>query len=505
MANCAELGRCSHPHIIRDKYIYEDKTYSPEEAAMLLTDTFAQTQILSHQNLDGEVQVGDEDIQGRYVNFIENVPAGTLRRLYRDRIVSNGWYSQATGYGIDVCGFVGGSTKRKVEVDTYICTTLIRQEEEVCMDEFLGTWKQSGLAPGALNKGQDIFISEQIYYAMERENYESIDRHFWHGDYGHADENIAHLDGIIKQLVSAFNSELPEIWQFDITGLASGMTIKGWIGGTLFEIPFNTDADTTVADFRAAIASWLDYQGNALFPVVGGTGTTITVQTQPGVHINQFSFLVTDDVANVERCLDGTASYADKCEKPEGVLVESTLISAAEGGNCPIGIPLENVTPGNAIDKVTELYSAIQAAKPELLAEGFGGTLFVAKNVAVALKLALKMETATYLGSAGPLDRLAGLCGFDRIVQANYLNRNEMYFFRPEDVHVATDLISDVREINQGYDPRCGLAWFKHAFALGFKVSEPCNVAGTLCNRPENEFGPDMPCPGAAGIVPAKG
>jgi hypothetical protein len=492
MADVCDLGNCTNTHTINSRYIYEDKIFPVEDAVMLMRDMWAQTQILSHQNLDGEVSFdgGDDEV---FVTFHEDVKPGFKKRLYRDRILSTGWYSKANGYSCTECGFVGGSTKRQVEIDTYICTTCIRQEEDICMNEFLGTWKMTSLARGMMRQSEEIFISDDIYYAFERANYELVDKHFWHGDYKSADSSVMHVDGLIKQAVRALDNEKPAIYSFTFTGLDATNALEGLIGGQEFIVPWDTDLATTLGAFETELESYNDANGVALFSDVTVASNVVTVTTQPGME-NPLQFVITNYSApngsGFKLCRDGSIQANEAVTS--GATVAWLEVQEAAGGNAPIGIDFEKVTSNNVLAKFEELYHAIQEKKAVLLDQSFGGTLFVSPNVWVAMKMALKKENAHFVGTQGDLPEVRDVYGFRRIVKANYLGRDHMIYFRAADVHVATDLLDDITEIKTGYDPKCETAWFKNKFAFGVKVSEFSNIAGTFCMT--DNFGAEMPC-----------
>lgn len=505
MADCRDLGTCTDLKVIEGKYNFEEKVYDLSEAAILLRDTFAQTQILQHIRLDGETSTGGDRQITPFVTFHEDVRPGFRKRIYRDLVVSSGWRSAANGYCDKECGFFGGTTQREVQIDTFLCTHRMRQHEEICMSEFLATWKQDMLSRGMLNLSDDVFISAEIYYAMEKANYIAIDTHFWHGDFGSQDKNVMHTDGIIKQAVYALtNNEQADIVEFTFAGLDSTNCIEGVVGGEggQFNIPFNTDIATTLADFRAELISTDAVTGlpkyrkvltnEAYFPNVTVVGLdTIRIESIVGEEIC-LDFLITN-CDGFERCNDGSISHVT--EITNGATVTSTFVQQYRSGNAPIGITKEPIHAGNAIQKIRELSEAIQAKRPEIINDP-EFNLFVAPNVYIALQFALKDLTAGYTNVTGPMTELdAGLYGFGggKIIKANYLARDEMYYFRRQDVHVATDLFSDVSEILMVYDAICDLVKFKNEFALGFLISDFNKFAGTLCNR-SGEFQPLQGC-----------
>lgn len=485
-----DLGKCDKVHSVKG-YAFEDKVYPIEDAIKIMRETFMQTQILNHPNIDGEVTIGF-DPQGGYVTFHEGVKAGTRVRLYRDEFISKGWYSEVDGYCAVACGFIGGSIRREVQIDKFICTKKVRQEEEVCIEEVIGSWQQGRLGLGALRGQETIFLSDEIMFAMIKENIIGIDRHAWRGDYGSSDYRYKDVDGFIKIAVDAVDSDLAAIMRHHFTGMTVDDHIQGLVGAVEINVPFNTDLATTLGDLKTQLDAQEDYLGQLIFPTVtvnAGLGY-IEVQGQKAQQY-QFKFAITHQGAGVELCEGGVLEPVTPSQS--GASVANEVVQAAAGGNAPIGIDLVNIVAGNVIDRIKELHKAITAKKPQLKDPSFGAFLMVAPNVFDALELALLEQTEQYTGTCGPLPGCTSLLGFE-VVKMNYLPQNEMFFARPADLHMATDLIADVSEIRQGFDPKCGTGWFKNAFALGFQISETGNVAGTFCNRRAGEFGALMPC-----------
>lgn len=482
-----ELGKCSGTDTVKG-FQFENKVYPIEDAIKIMRDTFMQTQILSHQNIDGEVSIGF-DPQGGYVTFHEGIKAGTKVRLYRDEFLSKGWYSEVDGYCAETCGFIGGSIRREVQIDKFICTKKVRQEEEVCIEEVINSWQQGRLGLGALRGQEDIFLSDEIMYAMIKQNIIGIDRHAWRGDYGSSDYRYKDVDGYIKIAVDAMTSDLPAIMRHTFSGMVAGDHIEGLIGGKLFDVPFNTDIATTLGDFETELESHTDALGKAIFPTVTVNGGSSYIEVT-GQVAEQYDlkFAITDG-SGIQLCEGGVI---EAVVAGTGTVVNQ-VIQAAKGGNAPIGIDLVNIVPGNVLDRIKELQKQIAAKKPQIKDEAFGANLFVSPNVFEALQMALLEQTEQYTGTCGPMPGCTTVLGFN-VVKMNYLPMNEMFYARPDDLHMGTDLLGDVDEIRQGFDPKCGTGWFKQAFSLGFQISETGNVAGTFCNRRQNEFGSLMPC-----------
>lgn len=487
LPSACDLGRCTETHTIEGRYKFEDKVYPYEDAVMIQKATFAQTQILAHNRLEGEVSTSAADDQAPFVTFHTGIKAGTKVRLYRDEIVSNGWYSEINGYGAEQCGFVGQSTRREVQIDKFIGAKKVRQEEELCMSKMIGTWKQGLMGAGALREGEEVFLSDEILYAMIKESMIGIDRHAWRGDYGSADSRYMHTDGFIKIAVDATATAKAAIVTHAFTGLQAGDSIEGMVGGQSFKVDFDTDTNTTLDALVTELESYEDIYGNAIFPTVAHNNAGLLTVTGQKAQQYQLKFVITDG-NGFDLCPDGSLT-----PKAAGnATVTTTVTQEAAGGNEPISIDLVAITSSNVKDRLRELYSAISSTKPELLDPDFGGTLFVANNVWNMLELALSVETVAYTGSPAGLKNQRQFMGFN-IVKMNYLPPNEMFYARAADLHVATDLVNDVTEIMQGYDPKCGTAWFKNAFSLGFQISETANIAGTFGSRPVDEFQSLMP------------
>lgn len=484
--NLCDLGKVSSTTTIEGRYQYESKVYPHEDALIIQKATFAQAQILAHQPLEGEVSTSAADEQAPFVTFHDNIKAGTKQRLYREEVKSDGWYSEVTGYAADLCGFVGGSTRREVQIDKFLGAKLVRQEEELCMAKLIGTWKQGLLNAGYFNQEEPVILSDEVIYAMMKENIIGIDRHAWRGDYKSADTRFAHTDGFIKIAVDALATAKQEIFTLTFSGLQAGDSIEGKVAGQVFKVDFDTDTDTTLDALETVLEAYVDGYGNAVFPVAAHAAGVMTVETQSTVrsHIH----LTVTDGTGIEQCPDGSV----KPLVAGNGTVAFAITQEAAGGSAPIGIDKVTITASNVKDRLRELFAAISGTKPELLDADFGANLFVSNNVWNMLELALSDETTAYTGSPRGLKNQREFMGFN-IVKMNYLPANEMFFARPEDLHVGTDLVSDVFEIRTGMEEKYGTAWFKNAFSLGFQISDTQNVAGTFLSRPVGEFGALMP------------
>lgn len=482
-------GRCQEVHTVRDGYKYEAKVFPTEDAMFLARETFAQTQILRHNRISGEVSTQGDRL-GRYVTFHEDVKPGWQKRLYRDDIVSNGWVSKANGYCPTLCGWAPTGTKRDIQIDKSLQTVAVAQKEDICMNEFLGTWRHSELARGMQNHGDDIFISDAIFFAFEKVNIQNIDRHFWAGNYQSGDPLTTHVDGVIKMAVQMMNNQQDWILQYNFTGLAAGMFIEGAIGAAEFSVPFNTSDTQTIDDLITEITDGSKYFSaedyTDLISSATRAGTALTVQT-PSKLPYPLQLLITDGSGV---CFDLDGQLIPEGTAVTAATITTTTVQEAMNGESPIGIRKETITQNNVLSKIEELMLEIHANKPEMLDFAYGLNLFVAPNVWIALKLALKKLNQQFTGdvSLGIDDELRDICGFRRIIKANYMPANEMFAARPQDLHVATDLLSDILNTETGYDRKCELAWFRNVFALGFLISDGNNVAGTFCGRPAGEF-----------------
>lgn len=486
-------GYCTDSHTIKDNYKYEAKVFPVEDAAMLNRETFAQTQVLAHTGLDGEVSTQGDNAPQPFVTFWDNIKPGFRQRIYRDDIVSDGWVSKVNGLCPNMCGWAPTGTRREVTIDKSIQTVAIGQREEVCMSEFLGTWRHPELASGMMNHGDEIFVDEAIYFAFEKENRIGIDRHFWAGNYGSTDSKYMHVDGIIKIAVNCMNSKKDWVIDYDFTGLIAGMSIEGAIGGQLFSIPFNTSDTQTIDDLITEITNATKYFAvedySALITSATRVGTVLTVQT-PANRPYPLQLLITDGSGI---CFDLDGGIIPEGTPVTAASISVTMTQEAFKGESPIGIVKESINQGNVLRKIEDLSSAIHGQKPDLLNPEFGLTLFVAPNVWQAIKYAkMKLNQhftgATDLGLNSGVPEARDILGFNRIVKANYLPHHEMIAFRRQDVHVATDLFGDINDVQTGFDRKCDIAWFKNTFALGFQISDCNNVAGTFCGRPANEF-----------------
>lgn len=503
-----DLGNVYRTETIKNKYKFEEKVYPIEDSIFLQRATFAQTQILRHALIDGEVRATDffdpqNPARRPYVTFHTDVKAGTKKRLYRDEILSNGWYSEVTGYPADACGFIGKSTKREVQIDKYICTKKVRQEEQVCIPTMIGTWQQDQLAAGALREDSDIFLSDALVYAMLKQNRIGIDTHAWAGNYKSADKYTMHTDGFIKVAVNGMDSVKPAIYTHTISGLDATVEIKGLVGGMEYTVDFNTTNNQTLDDWVAKLLTMKYADGRNIFAAATHDDAgTVTITTQDG-ELYDHQFVISEASGDLVKCYDGTI----KAETPPAtasVTVTNTVVQDAESGDSPIGIDKVVITPVNVVDRIIKLQEAINETRSWILNPDFGGTLFVAPNVWHALRIALVRQTEAFKGTqTGWNDQDGYLPNFldFNIVRANYMPSNEMLYARSQDLHVGTDLISDIEEIRTGYDPKEGQGWFKQAMTIGFQISELANVAGTFCNRPSEEFTDLMPCENAYGTI----
>ena len=484
------MGYCSQTNTIKDRFIFEDKVYTLEDAVKLARHTFQKTQILQHALLPAETSTMDDPFATPFVTYHENIKAGTKVQLYREEYESTGWYSEVNGYCADACGFVGGSIIRKVDPLREICTKKVRQEEELCAAKLIESWKQNNLRAGALKEYEDVYMTDFILEAMMKRNHQGIDIHAWEGDYGHQDKRKAHVDGFIKIAVLGYNNSQSQsqVVQYQVANMIAGQSIEGRVGGVTFNIPFDTDIPTTLANFQTYV------QGLAIFESVTlPAADTIEFTTIPGAieDLPDFVFIATNgDGFNLAF---GGEIIGPTTTVTNNFTITETVVQAATQGYPPIAIDKVQINSNNVIDRIMALREEIQANKPELLSPEFGGKLMVSRNVWNAIESENYNHRRRHGGDlCYTPEGCTELLGFN-IVKMNYMPNNEMFFARAADLHVATDLFSDITEVEQGYDRKCGNTWFKHAFSIGFQISDLSQIAGTFCNR-VGEFNAAMPC-----------
>ena len=468
------------------------------------------TQVLNHTLLEGETPTGGDLFQD-FVTFHQGVKPGERVRLVRDEIKARGWTSEVNGRCATDCGFWPRKLEKDAQIDKALCTKAVGQDYVFCVKKLRDTWRGNLLPLGQNREAEQmpVDIMDEVLYATIKNNLILIDTHAWGGDYGSADEDRMHVDGFIKIAVKALEEEKPFIVQYILSDIALAETVWFRVGAQYVSVPANVDAATTIADVVTALSntSYVDEDGKPLFAsvvadgpdtVAGGAaadGEAFTITYPVGEFVTDPLQITIADAQGVELCYteaNGVLTPSNSAFSTTNMITACVLQMAAGSSTKPIGIKKVKINKSNVIQQLIRLYEAIQEEKEEILNDEFGGILFVAPNIFNALKLAIKGENTQFVTSCGAVQVCSSVY-FERIVKMNYLPANEMFYARREDLHMATDLLSDVNEISNTYDPVEDCIKTKNRFALGFQISDTGQIAGTFCNR-EMEFGNLMPC-----------
>jgi hypothetical protein len=496
------MGTCDKTQVIDEKYKFEAREYNKLESTELRKSYFAATQILSGiadvPVLEGE-QAQAGNVMGPFVTPHVDVKACTKKSLHRYEIKSR-VKGESDGVCAKSCTLHPGSTRLEDRIDKNIVTKRFQQYEPICMREFLGTYKQEMLPRGVFNEalgtgvarreGMPVaaqYVTDALTFAYLKAAKISIDKHAWMGDYGSADVETNNVDGFIKIAANAVGSAAPAIVEIAFTGDFTDLHIEGKIGGYEFDVAWNSDLATTLDDLITEITGQTNYKGvpYAASATQNGAGV-LTITGQPGQSLEWLRLVITDGSG-----FNPLGNGRDLCALnpgavPADVGMTVTYTQDPVTSQEPIAIDYESISQVNVFQKMQELYSAINATRSELLSPEFGGWLHISQNVYNSMLLrninlqdAFKGQLGNQLG-----DVSGGYINFSRINVMNYLPDNMMFFARPQDLHLATDLFSDITNIRSWFD-NSGQNWhFLNEYDLGFEIAEPQYVAGTLGNLP---------------------
>jgi len=481
--NLCDMGTCRHTHTIRDRYEFEAKTYPVEDSVFIRRRVFAKAQILQNAiPLEDEApDTGEVAGNGRqFVSFNEDVQ--TRQRLFRETIKSKIKSKVNSSKGATDCGFDPGTTTKGPKVDRFLTIQTVFQDDDFCINEFIKTWRQSGLGRGVMrDEGDMIVISDEVEIAMLRESKITWDRHAFGGDYASANEDYSHTDGYFKIANAALGDAVEPIYNWLFTGDLTGLCIDLLIGGKQVSIPFNTSLsdtlDDVVTELTTAANGYVDQNGVNLWTVVTNVGgDTLHIEGQKGVDLQVRIVITNCDGFMI--CIDQTL-LANTPITVTGVAVVLAVTQEFVDADTPISIDILSIDSANVFAYMTAMYEEIVSKKPEILEPDFGANWMLARNIWHALVLAEKEETKAFLGTCDVNPTCPEWMGVP-ISRMNYMPNDFMLIARPEDLHAGTDLVQDVAEIKTGFDEQCETAWWKNKFNMGFQISQLDQVAGTF-------------------------
>ena len=464
-----------------DGYTFQPKLYSPEESAGLRREAFSAARILLNQPaLAEELEIEGAPLGGqRLCTFHEGVKDKKILRFVQFGSTAR---SAANSSASGNCGFIPGSTENESELRTLVVQGL-RQDDELCLDNFIKTYFVGQLAPGFKNgERAPMEVQDALLAGMLKEGRKKVDAHAWEGDYKNQTESVTHVDGWVKIAYQSISSAVAPVYTFTFSALSAAghvaVNIDG--GGAIRYYAFDTNLATTLGNIRTDLLTTAPpVDRMTLLPILGDVtvsgGTQLVITGKPGVKLNP-QIVITAAATTASWC--GVTLEASTAVSGETVTkVETT---AASGLKQPIAIPVAAITSGtSAWDQLTNLRDAILEKNPALLAkEGF--YYAVAPNVFGALQnyMVDKKLIATGDNMAFPFLSFHG----KPVVMFETIRPHGIYATHPDAVHFGTDLGTDFNSIQTGYEQKEGTVWFKGGFTMGFQISHLREFAGTLEN-----------------------
>lgn len=437
--------------------VFVSKTYGLEEAMELRALFYA----------------GAVTIQNGWITVHQNVKAEGRARIYRLEYDSSFSSPANGGASHNECAPFKPTGKIKKPTDKYIRGFSLKREQELCYNQFYGTWKQDLMNPGANYTEQNTFMNDWLLEKEIRNANIQIEKLIWNGDYKSADDTITHFDGIVKKLFQAIGAtSVAQVDRFDFSGLTAGDHIEGFVGGVAIDIPFNTDNNTTVGDLVTALTALEDpFTGDALFTVANTPASRATVTANTAGRPNNIVLKVTDGTG-LTNCYDpnnagtGTVTY--------------TLVTENEEGDEPITIDYAVITVSNVLSEMEKLYTAISVKDMENgrgLLSNPNSRLFVSRHIFNMYNLAVAKIATDTSGIQGVFTR-------DVLAPLPYLPANVMVFASPENLHFGTDLINDYGDIRIWDNADCETVRFRGKFVAGVQVDRFSEVACNLENAP---------------------
>ncbi len=429
-------GTCSNENVFGDFKLY-DKQYSHEDAITLRALSVASTRMLS----------------GQYLTVVPNVKAGEKVPMYRDDLNVN--YKSVANGGHDGtrCGTWDPSGNWEVITDKFLCVTFMEINSEICYKTLLGTFRSSLLTPGAVVNDSDDALNDILIRKIINKSNEIIDRHIFMGDFKSADDSVTHFDGFIKQVHLAGQTVNAQSYEAVFTGLAAGDCIEGFVGGQEINIPWNTDAATTITDLQTNVTTFaVATNATPLFTVTFDGVDTVTFVSNYAKSDLKLSLYVTD-CNGIGDCATSGAGT---------VVVNETNTFMAQ--DRPIMIPHCPITTANVFSQMNALFLAARSENPELLSQS-DFYLHVSPHVYGTLISAQAIQSGNINTSTTNLTPF----GINVIEQPGLANGGDNIMFGSlrRNLFFGTDLVSDLGQTETWYDRNCQTYKFRHAITAG--------------------------------------
>lgn len=429
----------------------EERSYTLNEATELRALTYA----------------GATMIQGGHVTIHEDVK--DKERIYREDFKSR-FESEATGgRKKDECGGFVGSGEYFMPTDKYIRTQYLTLEVRQCYKKLIGSWKQNRLNRGAGNSEENTSLNDFILSRIIRNAYIQTDKMIWFGDYKCSEHELAHYDGFVKRIVQATNTSITHVERWVFAGLVATDFIEGFAGGRNIKVPFTTNLATTLAALATLLSTQIldPFTGNPIYTVALIGGNTIVVTANRVGTPNDVKLGVTDGTG-VDRCYSpkqrgtGTSTYTEIAENKKG--------------DTPILIPYTTITQNNVLGELEKMYSEVSLKNPDLL-ENPNAKLHVSRHVANMITLATRNVSNQIKGVQSIIEN-------SMIVSQPYLKGSVMVFGAKENMHFATDLISDMDTIEQWVEKSDQEVRFRAEVMQGTQIDNFTEIFANLGNSP---------------------
>ncbi len=420
-------------------------------------------------------------IREGYITMHFDVKAGSYKRIYREEFDSEFESSATGGRNFDECGGFVSKGDYSKPTDKYIKGHYLYREYSLCLKQLLGKWKQGILARGANRiEEQTTSLNDWLMEKDIRNANIQIEELIWKGDYKCGVKKLAHFDGIIKKLFQATGASVAHVERWVFSGLASGDVIEGFAGGVPINVPFNTDNATTVADLATALSA-LDnpYTGSPIYTVTNTPAGTVTITANVAGTPNNVSLAVTDGTG-VDRCYNSLVAGT-------GTFVYTEVTANVEGDE-PIMIPYTVITASNVLSEMEKLYTAVanvDTQKGRGLLQNPNMRLFVPTAVLKFYELAVKKIATDTSG-------IQGIFTEGMVVGLPYLPPNVMIMADPANLHFATDLISDMEDIDVWSEKKEQLIYFRSEMVGGVQIDRFSEVACNFTGAPFS-FQPAQP------------